>query len=370
MHLLKKFKMLTLFFLLLSCEDDRFSEPILPANLTVKVDHDSTGGGLVIIEARADNTTEYQLRIGQSAEASQINTTGVFSHRFDRSGLWNLDVRAYGASGRYLREDIPLTVSVLNTNVSVENGYISPLSYEGYSLVWNDEFGGTDINPGNWVFETGTGCPNLCGWGNNELQSYRRENAWIEDGVLVIEARKENHLGRLYTSARMKTQGRQSFKYGRFDIRALMPKGQGIWPAIWMLGDNITSVGWPKSGEIDIMELIGGKGREKTTHGTLHWDYNGHRYTGGSHTLASDTFADEYHVFSIIWDETQIRWFVNETQFHTINITPEHMSEFHEKFHFLLNIAVGGNWPGSPDDETLFPQQMKVDYIRVFQKNQ
>ena len=134
-----------------------------------------------------------------------------------------------------------------------------------------------------------------------------------------------------------------------------------------MLGNNITSVGWPACGEIDIMEMIGGSDREKTVHGTLHWDNGGHINTGGSYTLSSGTFASQYHVFSIIWDETSIKWFVNNSQYYEINITPAHMTEFHQNFFLIFNVAVGGNWPGSPDATTVFPQQMKVDYIRVFQ---
>jgi len=247
----------------------------------------------------------------------------------------------------------------------VEDGYTSPLEYNGYEMVWNDEFDGSSINTSDWVFETGTG---NSGWGNNEKQYYRQENAWVEGGVLTIEARSENYMGSSYTSSARKTQNKKSFQYGRIDIRALLPKGQGIWPALWMLGDNIQSAGWPACGEIDIMEMIGGSGREKTVHGTVHWDSNGHVYAGGSYTLQSGIFANEYHVFTIIWDENYITWFVNDIQFYKIDITPAHMTEFHQKFFFIFNVAVGGNWPGSPDETTVFPQQMRVDYVRVFQK--
>jgi beta-glucanase (GH16 family) len=113
--------------------------------------------------------------------------------------------------------------------------------------------------------------------------------------------------------------------------------------------------------------MIGGAGRENNVHGTLHWDNNGHVYTGGSYTLENGDFSDEYHVFSIIWDQNSIKWLVNDMQYHIIDITPSHMTEFHKSFFFILNVAVGGNWPGSPDETTVFPQQMKVDYIRVFQ---
>jgi hypothetical protein len=353
--------------ILISCGNDEEIITGDPINLIVETTIADDGSGKVTVKASAENATEYQLRIGLATDAVETNTTGSFEYSFVQSGTYNLDVRAYGESGRYLREIIQVSLLVGSDVVTIDDGYTTPITYDGYSLVWNDEFSTSTIS-NDWVFETGTGCPNLCGWGNNELQFYRRENAWIDEGVLVIEARKENHQGSVYTSTRMKTQGRQSFKYGRIDIRALLPKGQGIWPAIWMLGDNITTVGWPKCGEIDIMEMIGGQGREKTTHGTIHWDNNGHNYTGGSYTLQQGTFADAYHVFSIIWDEQEIKWLLDDKLFHTINITPNHMTEFHEKFFFLFNIAVGGNWPGKPNESTVFPQQLKVDYIRVFQK--
>lgn len=352
-----------------SCDDKQEVDTTLPANITADVTIDPDGTGHVLVEVYAENAVEYQLRIGINGPDAVTNTTGIFEHTFIQSGTYTLDVRAYGSSGRYLKLEIPITVIISDDEVSPEDGYITPLFYEGYDLVWNDEFEGSAVDPAYWVFETGNGCPNLCGWGNNELQYYREENAWVEDGILTIEARRETVQTNNYTSARMKTQGKKSFKYGRVDIRALLPKGQGIWPALWMLGNNITTVGWPKCGEIDIMEMIGGSGRENQVHGTLHWDNNGHNYTGGTYTLPSGVFADEYHVFTILWDQTSIKWLVNDEQFHEILITPAHMTEFHEEFFFLFNIAVGGNWPGNPNESTVFPQQMKVDYIRVFQPN-
>lgn len=335
-----------------------------PDNLNVefKIEY---GTGRVNIIAKADNALKYELWVENAGQPEETNTTGIFEYVFAESGSYELEVRAYGSSGEFITETIMVTITIPR-EVSVEDGYVTPLEYDGYQLVWNDEFDGDAVNTDYWEFETGTGCPDLCGWGNNELQYYRKENASVYDGVLTIEARKGVFLDRNYTSARMKTQGKKSFKYGRIDIRALLPEGQGIWPALWMLGENITTVGWPRCGEIDIMELIGGSGRENEVHGTLHWDHNGHVYTGGSYTLQIGTFADEYHVFSIIWDETSIRWFVNDQEFNKIDITPDHMTEFHHEFFFVFNVAVGGNWPGDPDYSTIFPQSMKVDYVRVF----
>ena len=364
------FVLMRIIFILLAVLFVACSEEVIesnePSNLTVEITLSDTEQGLAIIDASADNAVEFQLLIGADPDPVQINATGYFEHTFDQNGNYLIEVRAVGANGRYLKYQQYLLVII--NDVSPDDGYSTPLVYEGYTLIWNDEFDGNDVNTDNWSFETGTGCPNLCGWGNNELQYYRHENAWVEDGLLTIEARKENFQGSSYTSARMKTQGKRFFKYGRVDIRALLPKGQGIWPALWMLGTSITSEGWPASGEIDIMEMIGGNDRENRVHGTVHWDLNGHVNAGGFYTLPSGTFADEYHVFSIIWDETYIRWFVNDIQYYIINITPDHMTEFHREFFFLFNIAVGGNWPGNPDPTTTFPQRMKVDYIRVFQE--
>ncbi len=359
--------LLTVIPITLSCDE---KEPVStddPSNLTVDIHQPEDNPSMVLIQASADNAVEYHLHIGSDNEPVAVNSSGTFEHVFIQPGYYMIEVRAYGASGRYIRRSAQIMIDLSN-DVSVEDGYFTPLVYEGYELVWQDEFEGSNIDPANWVFETGTGCPDLCGWGNNELQYYRRENAWVEGGVLTIEARRENHQGSSYTSARMKTEGKRSFRYGRIDIRALLPVGQGIWPALWMLGNDITTVGWPKCGEIDIMEMIGGSGRENRVHGTVHWDIDGHVNAGGSYTKQSGTFADEYHVFTIIWDETTIKWFVNDVQFYVIDITPGHMTEFHQEFFFIFNVAVGGNWPGNPDATTVFPQQMRVDYIRVFQK--
>lgn len=237
-----------------------------------------------------------------------------------------------------------------------------PAANAAYNLVWSDEFNGSTIDTNNWVYEIGTGSG---GWGNNELQYYtsRPENARIENGNLVIEARKESYGGMNYTSARLKTQGKKSFKYGRIEARIKLPKGQGLWPAFWTLGADIGSVGWPKSGEIDIMEHVN---NENNTHGYIHWDVNGHAsYGGPSHTID----VTQYHVYSIEWTPSSIKWFIDGVPFKEANIENNINSteEFHKEHFLLLNMAVGGNWPGSPDGSTVFPAKMFVDYVRVYQ---
>lgn len=245
-------------------------------------------------------------------------------------------------------------------------GYTSPQTYSGYSLAWSDEFSATSLDQDSWTFETGNS-----GWGNNELQYYRPENTCVREGLLIIEAKEESFGGAAYTSSRIKTQDKQSFRYGRIDIRAVTPAGQGLWPALWMLGQSFSAVGWPNSGEIDIMEMIGGSGRENTTHGTIHWSNNGsHAYYGDELTLAAgETLASAFHVFTIIWDSNSITWYIDDIQVHFMDITPAGMAAFREEFFFIFNVAVGGNWPGPPNASTVFPQRMLVDYVRVFQKD-
>lgn len=234
------------------------------------------------------------------------------------------------------------------------------------NLVWSEEFNYTGLpDPTKWNFETGGG-----GWGNNELQYYTdsENNAYVDNGVLTITAREEQVGGRDYTSARITTQGKFDVKYGRIEARIKLPYGQGIWPAFWMLGANFSQVGWPMCGEIDIMEMVGGPNRDNTCHSTIHWDNNGqHAEYGQSYTLPSGIFADNFHVFGITWNAQQIRGYVDDVEYFVADITPAGLSEFQNNFFLILNVAVGGNWPGSPDETTEFPQTMQVDWIRVYQ---
>ena len=243
--------------------------------------------------------------------------------------------------------------------------YDLPSPYPGYTQVWGDEFSGTALNTYDWNYETG----NNNGWGNEELQFYREDNTSVADGMLTIEAREEDFGGNNYTSSRLTTRNKQCFRYGRIDIRAQMPRGQGMWPALWMLGTSFSGFNWPAIGEIDIMEMVGGSGREDTVFGTAHWDNAGSYATYGNETtLTSGTFSDDFHEFSIEWDETVIRWYMDGVPYSELDITSAGQSEFREEFFLIFNIAVGGLLPGSPDNSTVFPQRMLVDYIRVFQK--
>lgn len=236
--------------------------------------------------------------------------------------------------------------------------YNGTASAQTYSLVWADEF--TSGISSAWKFDTGGG-----GWGNNEKQYYQAANATVVNGNLLITAKKERVGANAYTSARLKTQGLKEFQYGKIEARIKMPLGQGLWPAFWMLGANSSTVTWPACGEIDVVEHIN---TENLVYGTTHWDSNGqHAQYGGN---VATTPAD-YHVYAITWDASYIRWFLDGVQYHEILIANNTGSteEFHRPFYLLLNLAVGGNWPGQTVDGTKLPATMYVDYVRVYQQS-
>jgi beta-glucanase (GH16 family) len=263
--------------------------------------------------------------------------------------------------------DIELIVTKSSQDFSEKQSVTITQDDPNYTgLIWSDEFDYTGLpSPSNWNMETGGG-----GWGNNELQYYTNteSNAKVENGILTITARKETVGENQYTSARITTQNKFDFKYGRIEARIKLPYGQGLWPAFWMLGANFGSVGWPACGEIDIMEMVGGAGRENTVHSTLHWHDGSHANYGLSYTLSSGIFADNFHIFSVTWDNKEIKGYVDDTEYFVVDITSAAMSEFQNNFFIILNVAVGGDWPGSPDGSTTFPQTMEVDYVRVYEE--
>lgn len=250
----------------------------------------------------------------------------------------------------------------------------SAIYSQGYKLVWSDEFNGTSLDQSKWSNETG----NNNGYGNSELEYYtaRPQNCSVANGVLTITALKQSYNGFNYTSARINTQNKFSFKYGKIEARIKLPYGKGVWPAFWMMGDSFVSDGWPACGETDIMEMVGGSGKtpsgtalsDSTVYGTAHWSNNGaHAQYGKSYTLKSGKFSDDFHTFSVTWDRKQIVWYVDGIQYCSIDITLSGLSAFQNKFFIFLNLAVGGNWPGYPDNSTVFPQTLQVDYVRVYQ---
>jgi beta-glucanase (GH16 family) len=250
-------------------------------------------------------------------------------------------------------------------------GFESAAPEGDWKIVWSDEFNqadGTAPDSSKWGYDTGGS-----GWGNNELEYYTpgTNNTRIEDGKLVIEARRESFGGKDYTSARLLTKGKWSWTYGRVEARIKIPRDQGTWPAFWLLGTNIDSIKWPTCGEIDIMENIG---REPgTVHGTVHGPgYSGGSGIGGPFALPDGAaFADDFHVFAIECETNSIRWFVDGHPY--FNVTPANLPAgsrwvFNEPKFLLLNLAVGGAWPGYPDGKTTFPQHMVVDYVRFYKK--
>ena len=247
-----------------------------------------------------------------------------------------------------------------------------------WKLVWSDEFDGLDgsaPDPTKWNYDQGWGWQ---GWGNNELETYtnRLDNAYLQGGNLVIEAKQERYtnpadgIAKDYTSARLKTEGLFSQTHGRFEARLKVPYGQGMWPAFWLLGNNIDTVGWPTCGEIDVMENIG---REPSTvYGSIHAPSpSGTNSHSGTYTLSGGQhFSDDFHVFALEWDATQVRFYVDGHLYETVqksDVTAGGQWVFDLPFFIILNVAVGGSWPGSPDATTVFPQQMLVDYVRVYQ---
>ena len=249
-------------------------------------------------------------------------------------------------------------------------------SHPRWILTWRDEFSaadGTPVDSQKWTAATGGK-----GWGNNELEYYTTStrNARQEHGSLVIEATRESYTGpdgitRGYTSARLNTQAKFSQAYGRFEARIKMPAGQGIWPAFWLLGDDIGSVGWPACGEIDIVENIG---REPSiVHGTVHGPgYSGAHGIGSPFTLPNTKrFSDKFHLFAIEWEPQEIRFYVDDHLYaarRPADLPAGAKWVYDHPFFIILNLAVGGNWPGNPDETTQFPQKMLVDYVRVYRR--
>lgn len=240
---------------------------------------------------------------------------------------------------------------------------------DALNLVWSDEFNGSSLNTNKWNYAVGNGTN---GWGNNELQFYTASsnNARTNNGHLEITARRENLGGYAYTSARLHTEAKGDFTHGRVEARIRLPEGQGIWPAFWLFPTDEVYGGWPRSGEIDIMELVGHD--PDRVHGTVHYGPDpgpGHYYDGNHYDLPGNVnFSDGFHVFAIEWEPNEIRWYMDSILYHSISpweIAPCDWP-YNQDFFIILNVAVGGNWPGPPNGSTQFPQTMYVDYVRVY----
>ncbi len=225
------------------------------------------------------------------------------------------------------------------------------------TLLWSEEFDGTSVDTSVWNFEIGDGCPNLCGWGNNERQSYTNSNTEVSSGTLKITAKKDSQ-GQ-YTSSRITTKGKYQFRYGRVEVRAKLPEGQGTWPAIWMLGSNIDTAGWPASGEIDIMEH--GNRDAGYVSSAVHYgyDFEIRQYTVGGRQIQNET---DWHVYRLDWQSDSLSFYVDDVLHHT-DIT---RASFHQEFFLILNVAMGGTFTGNTIDPNFTSSAMEIDYIRVY----
>lgn len=238
--------------------------------------------------------------------------------------------------------------------------------------VWQEEFDYTGSpDSTKWGYDLGDGCPNVCGWGNNEAQYYTNDqrNTRVENGYFIIEAHRDSVAGKAYTSARLVTRNKGDWRYGRIEVRAKLPRGRGTWPAIWMLSTDWKYGGWPASGEIDIMEHVGDD--PGVILGTIHTEkYNHIQQTqnGGKITIADA--QDAFHIYAIDWREDKLDFFVDDKLYHTVTREPSDGVSgwpFDQRFHLILNLAVGGNWGGLQGiDDSIWPQRMEVDYVRVY----
>ena len=399
MDLLRGFSLITLTAILLgSCSESKspvtpVPTPVLPSLSILDISHARDNKVVtsfrffISVSAVSDKDIKVNYATSDSTAKSGIDYTSVSGTLTIPASqtLGFVDVNVTGDSLRqpdqafYLIISNPVNATIKGSTKAVgtitnlgtyypsdSEGYYSPLTYPGYTLKWSDVFNDAAINTNNWNFETGGG-----GWGNNELEYYTNSanNAYLLNGKLVIEARKETIGSNNYTSARMNTLGKQSFKYGRIDMRAKIPVSHGMWPALWMLGTNITSTPWPGCGETDIMELIGSSPNRVV--GSIHWaQANGTSGTvNNAYFLNSGDFSQQFHVFSLIWQMNYIQIIVDGIPYMTAtnsNITSGTWP-FNASFFFIFNVAVGGDWPGPPDATTIFPQRMYVDYVRVFQ---
>lgn len=252
-----------------------------------------------------------------------------------------------------------LTFSVIGTVFAFSN---TVKAADNYELVWSDEFNGNSLDTNTWNYEIGTGS---WGWGNNEQQYYTDRNIKVSNGTMKITAKREDYGGMKYTSSRITTKNKKNFKYGKIEARIKMPKFKGVWPAFWMLGANQDSVGWPKCGEIDIMEAIND---ENLVYGTLHWFHdpgNNNADSGSSVAVANRT---EYHVYGVEWTADKLRWYVDGKVYRTMDVSNDSFSEVRKEYFVIFNMAIGGQWPGYDIDETAFPATMEVDWVRAYKK--
>lgn len=310
-----------------------------PSNLQVTATVSADNSGNVSFTATATNAVSFDYDFGNGVFQTVAN--GTVTYRYPASGTYTVNVIAKSASGQTISRSVSVTVTV------------------ALSLVWSDEFntpGAPDAS--KWGYDLGAG-----GWGNQELQYYtnRTDNASVSNGTLKITAKREDYSGSAYTSARLLSKGKFSFKYGKVEVSAKLPAGGGTWPAIWMLGDNISSVGWPACGEIDIMEH---KGNDlNRIFGTLHHPgHSGGNGDGSTTVITNATTA--FHKYALEWTASTIKLFVDDVQFYAF--TNSSSLPFNQNFFLILNVAMGGTFGGSIDP-AFSSAAMEIDYVRVYQ---
>ena len=333
------------FFTASSCKkESNNTGSTAPTNLAVNAVVSTNGTGNVSFTATATNAVTYDFEFGDGIV--ETAATGITTHRYTLSGTntFTVKVTAKSSSGASINKTIPVTVTVIVT---------APV------IVWSDEFNTDGLPDGTkWGYDLGAG-----GWGNNEAEYYtsRAENAVVINGSLKITLKKESYSGSNYTSARLLTKDKFSFKYGKVEIRAKLPAGGGTWPALWMLGSDNGTVGWPACGEIDIMEHIGNDLNK--IYGTLHYPgRSGGNADGGNRIITNAT--TEFHIYSLEWSATEIKILVDGLLIHTV--TNSTSLPFNHNFFLICNVAMGGNFGGTIDPNVT-SASMEVDYIRVYQ---
>jgi len=251
-----------------------------------------------------------------------------------------------------------------NTQLTLETNSTIELEKPELSLIWSDEFDGTVLNLDNWTYELGDGCPNLCGWGNNELQEYTDDNHRLENGMLIISAKKGSNSN--YTSSRIITKGKKEFQYGRIEARVKVPSGAGMWPAFWALGNDIETNSWPNCGEIDIVEYVGKNPGQIFT--SVHTP-SSYGNTVNSMITNVPNVEEDFHNYAVEWNENFIDFFFDDTRVYTYFVQTKNQNTwpFNKPFFLIINLAVGGNFGGPVASDLVFPRDYFIDYVRVYQ---
>jgi len=355
--------------ILTSCkdEDSSVNPKFLVSENYVPAPEDDPDGSLsvsVFLSAVSDKTVSVDYVTADSTAIAGKDYVAITSGKLTfQPGELAKEINFKVLPDTAVKKDVYFSIKFnnpVNGTLSKPGITIRIINVDFTNLAWTEDFTTMALNTTIWNYEQGAG-----GWGNNELQTYTNlpDNVHLDSGYLHITALKTT--GTNYTSGRINTQGRKQFTYGRIDIRAKLPEGKGIWPALWMLGSGFPTQGWPACGEIDMMELLGHE--PSVAHGAVHWNSNGHKSRTNSFTLSNDKFSSGFHIFSFTWTPNKLIWMVDKQQY--FFLTRAEMPDFpFDLPQFLIcNVAVGGNWPGSPDGTTVFPQHMIVDYIRIYQ---